>query len=77
MKARKDSFFVWLFHAFFGFIPRLTVHFVFRKYKMKIGWIYKFTPIVMDPRFYYQVFFRGSLGLGDAWVKGYWDTQDR
>ena len=76
MKARKDSFFVWLFHAFFGFIPRLTVHFVFRKYKMKIGWIYKFSPIVMDPRFYYQVFFRGSLGLGDAWVKGYWDTKD-
>ncbi len=76
MKTRKRSFWVWLFHAIFGFVPRLIVRYVFQKYKMKIGWVYKFSPIVMDPRFFLQVFFRGSLGLGDAWVKGYWDTKD-
>lgn len=43
---------------------------------MKIGWVYKFSPIVTDPRFFLQVFFRGSIGLGDAWVKRYWDTKD-
>lgn len=76
MKARSNSFFVWLFHAIFGFLPRLIVRFVFRKYRIKINGVYNFSPIISDPRFYYQVLFRGSLGLGDAWVKGYWDTKD-
>lgn len=76
METRKNSFFVWLFHAIFGFLPRLIVRFVFRKYRIKINSVYNFSPIITDPRFYYQVLFRGSLGLGDAWVKGYWDTKD-
>lgn len=76
MKARSNSFFVWLFHAIFGFLPKLIVHFVFRKYRIRIDSAYNFSPIITDQRFYYQVLFRGSLGLGDAWVRGYWDTKD-
>lgn len=76
MKIKRTSFWVGLFHAIFGFLPKPIVCYVFRKYKIRIDNVYNFSPIVSNPRFYYQVLFRGSLGLGDAWVKGYWDTND-
>ncbi|MEM1182073.1 MAG: cyclopropane fatty acyl phospholipid synthase [Acidobacteriota bacterium] len=31
---------------------------------------------VRDPRFYDEVFGRGSLGLGEAYMDGYWDCAD-
>jgi cyclopropane-fatty-acyl-phospholipid synthase len=30
---------------------------------------------VNDPRFYHRVIARGSLGLGEAWMDGWWDCQ--